>query len=157
MSEELNLFLGNANLEALARAHNKLVKSLTGKIKTLESRLYALETQKDHMAHMFDLQNDWDISSRLISERHSSRLSALENIIACDGIDARLHQPSVEKPAETEREWITPGSYVWVRRLRDGEIFNVRLSEVVLQPDKFTHIMPYHPGDKKPEPPKGER
>ena len=121
----------------------------------IESRLSALETQKDHMAHMFDLQNDWDISSRLISERHSSRLSALENIIACDGIDARLHQPSAleQKPAETEREWIPVG---------DGEIvwgaFKIkgswRVKEMIrnaLEPGDLW--MPYRKGDPKPEPP----
>jgi hypothetical protein len=83
-----------------------------------------------------------------------SRLSALENIIACDGIDARLHQPSAleQKPAETEREWMRVPKYneeCWVY-YPDGEIHHGHVDDFV---KGFTHIMPYRKGDKQPEPP----
>jgi hypothetical protein len=76
-------------------------------------------------------------------DRIKSRLSALENIIACDGIDARLHQPSAQ-PAETEREWI-PCKGVTVR-WPDGEIVTHTLACAIS----------YEYGDKQPEPPKGD-
>ena len=143
MSEELNLFLGNANLEALARAHNKLVKVLTGKIKSLESRLSTLET-------LMKIGQDNDVSL-------ANRIIALENIIACDGIDARLHQPSA-KPAETEREWIDVRGSVWVVWSEDDEITQESVFGLgVCRRGHPTHIMPYYPGDKQPEPPKGDK
>ena len=149
-----------------------------------------------------------------------SRLSALEEIIACDGIDARLHQPSAKpvetkeltanlscefdavvwvkewlrviqehpqiptdegamigwfanaimagydraknaQPAETEREWIPiEGQRFWISW--DNQNWGVELakydkgefsSEAVSGFNNPTHIMPYHPGMEKPEPP----
>jgi len=74
------------------------------------------------------------------------------------GAEQMFVQSSALEHSEAKPDgWIVPSDYVWVRRLRDGEIFQVRLSEVMRQPDKFTHIMPYHPGDPKPEPPKGDK
>ena len=96
-------------------------------------------------------------------DRIKSRLSALENIIACDGIDARLHQPSAleQQPAETEREWtpfqqkLVRGFWVyWSDRdiTLEGYVKAVKdYSGGTVSP---THIMPYHPGDPKPEAPR---
>jgi len=129
-----------------------------GILDAIEERLSEGNLQKEHLARMLALQNYWNVASRLISERHSSRLSALENIIACDGIDARLHQPSAleQKPAETEREWMRVPKYneeCWVY-YPDGEIHHGHVDDFV---KGFTHIMPYHPGDKQPAPPKGDK
>jgi hypothetical protein len=133
------------------------------------------------------------------------RLSALGNIIACDGIDARLHlscefdavvwvkewlrviqeHPQIPtdegamigwfanaimagydraknaQPAETEREWIPiEGQRFWISW--DNQNWGVELakydkgefsSETVSGFNNPTHIMPYHPGMEKPEPP----
>ena len=59
-------------------------------ISRLESRLSTLET-------LMKIGQDNDVSL-------ANRIIALENIIACDGIDARLHQPPTpeQKPAETK-------------------------------------------------------
>jgi hypothetical protein len=65
-----------------------------------------------------------------------------------------------EKPAETERGWIPFDGHVWVA-WSDGTVND----DIVEDPAPYgasgkatpTHIMPYHPGDKKPEPPKGDK
>jgi hypothetical protein len=109
----------------------------------IESRLSTLET-------LMKIGQDNDVSL-------ANRIIALENIIACDGIDARLHQPSAQ-PAETEREWIRLNltTEVWARK-NDGGITRISFGTAINRNHLYTHIMSYHPGDKQPEPPKGDK
>jgi hypothetical protein len=84
-------------------------------------------------------------------QRLESRLSALEH-------PEPDKQPSVEKPAETEREWIRLNltTEVWARK-NDGGITRISFGTAINRNHLYTHIMPYHPGEQKPEPPKGDK
>jgi hypothetical protein len=98
----------------------------------IDRRLALLENPpKQDMPEWFD-----DIENRLSVLEHPGAKSA--NSTSKDG-----------------RDWIRVPKYneeCWVY-YPNGEIYHGRVDDF----DKgYTHIMPYIPGDKKPEPPKGE-
>ena len=107
------------------------------------------KSQIDRIIHMFDLQNNWNDSQRIVSERHTSLLYSLEQKIkalegtfdAIRAADAALIpvQPPEAKP--DGREWMHK---YWIAWKDMGGNWNVDLS-------KDTFAMPYDPN--KPEPP----
>lgn len=93
--------------------------------------------------------NGRDCIANAIS-RLESRLSTLEH-------PEPDKQPSAQ-PAETEREWIRLNltTEVWARK-NDGGITRISFGAAINRNHLYTHIMPYHPGDKQPGPPKGDK
>ena len=112
----------------------------------------------------------FDGAMRVVLDAIESRLLALEGNLKWlyeeSGLDYPANpepdkQPSAQ-PAETEREWIPvmpkleDGDEYWLG-WRDGMVVKSSFSRednkfrMYITPD---YIMPYHPGDKQPEPPK---
>jgi hypothetical protein len=97
-----------------------LYSSLCAVFEAIDSRLYAME----HPAPPVQSAVDW-------LHEIDDRLSALE------------------KPAETDREWIDLRAVYWIY-YKDGSVALGHLSDCLRG---FTHIKPWHEGDKQPEPP----
>jgi hypothetical protein len=130
------------------------------------------------MASLWETYIDPDVDNRTeamhtLCDEIDQRLSALEHNSGGLTDDERrqqdalwgLHpelwsaptQPSEAKP--DGRKWIDiENDMVWTY-WQDGQIFLYRICDYLKHKSNLTltHVMPYHPGDPKPEPPKGDR
>ena len=103
-----------------------------------EGVIYGLNLAKS-MAENLKRLNVGSIPDRLLTD-----IEAMKQDFQCNA-----------KPAETEKEWIKWNDPVWCF-WDTGEITLEKALDLGRCPN-VTHIMPYHPGDPKPEAPKGDK
>jgi len=153
MSESLyKLWACHNDPGAISPVNQVAIKNVLGAI---ESRLAALESQPiqsdertegviyglnlaKSMAENLERLNVGSIPGRLLTD-----IEAMKQDFQCSA-----------QPAETEREWIPLNlmTEVWARK-NDGGITRISFGTAINRNHLYTHIMPYHPGDTKPEPP----
>jgi hypothetical protein len=138
----------------------------------LYAAIVALEERIDRIAHMLDKQNDWNETSRTISELHSARLTALEtmgdypvNAAIAEVVkkynsdrSSIFPQPSQlntpDSTGKVEDRWINDIDAIWVY-WRDGEI---TMTSLAILADADTHdvlaitiVIPGEPAPVAPE------